>query len=202
MRSDAGTPTDAELINMATAGMAAMLNCCVPGEVISYDPTKGTAVVRPAVNDAIPSEEEEDADVYEQFPPIYNVRVVWPRARGMAIVPAGAALAPGDPVLLLCADRDLSMWAAAGRTANPQESGVHRWSCGAFAVVGLIPNTNPFPTPTDALALASKVDALIEALENAFTGIPVDGAEAALNTLAGALSSFGTTASETFKTSA
>lgn len=139
------TVIDSKLLELHTA---------TPGIVVSYDPSTQTADVRPAVRPALPDAEDEDLDVYEELPVCPHVPVAWPRGRGFSCV---GTLSPGDSVLLVFCERDLSQWYETNEVSNPQFAELHALN-GAIAIPGLAPRSNPIPVPSDAAALASKVD--------------------------------------------
>lgn len=138
------------------------LNVSLPGTVISYDDDSGLAVVRPGVNRLVPSMQDANEMVSETLPDIHDVPVCWPVGRGFQIV---GGLEQGDTVLLVFLDRDPSGWMTnAGEIQDPEDARLHHISY-AVAIPGLVPETSPFPQPTDAAALASRLDALIALLK-------------------------------------
>lgn len=134
----------------------------IPGIVVSYDAVKKTAKVQPAIYRAVPNASDEDTDSFEEIPPIPGVPVAWPKARGFILE---GSLNPGDPVLLVACDRDISGWRRSGRLSEPRDGREHHWA-NAVALPGLVPSTNPFPTPSDAAALNSKVLANLNELRD------------------------------------
>jgi hypothetical protein len=144
----------------------------LPGTVVSYNAAAQTCVVRPGVYRLIPSLEDMDVDEVEEIPALQDVPVCWPRGRGFSCV---GTLAAGDPVLLICQDRDIAGWQRTGQPAEPDDARVHHWQS-AVAIPGLVPNANPIPVPTDAAALASKVDLLIGVLKTVLAGAASDTA--------------------------
>jgi hypothetical protein len=54
-------------------------------------------------------------------------------------------------------DRDISGWLRTGVHQDPDDTRIHSWSS-AVAIPGLVPSSSPFPEPSDAAALASKLD--------------------------------------------
>ncbi len=151
-----GTTTLAQVIGEAAAGAARDVAVALPGIVVSYNPVTETATIKPGVHRLVPAEDEPDEDVAEELPAIPDVKIVWYRARGISAVPP-IGLLPGDPVLLLCCDRDISAWMRSGAASEPDDARSHSWA-NAVAIPGLTPTKNPFPAPLDAAALASKVD--------------------------------------------
>jgi hypothetical protein len=129
----------------------------LPGTVVSYNAGKQTCSVDPGVHRLVPSEEDEDLDEIEALPTIQDVPVIWPQGRNFNIV---GTLSKGDPVLLVCMDRDPSGWMRTGDPAEPDDARTHHWSS-AVAIPGLVPDRNPFPSPSDAAALASVLATII-----------------------------------------
>jgi hypothetical protein len=133
----------------------------IPGRIVTYSSVSRTASVKPAVNRLVPNFEQFEEEVSEELPVLQDVPVVWWQARGVKIE---GSLMPGDPVLLLAMDRDISAWRRSGNVVDPDDSRQKSWAH-CVALVGLVPDVNPLPTPTDAAALASKVDPVLSALK-------------------------------------
>jgi hypothetical protein len=170
----------AQVIGNAADRRANDLAVSLPGIVVSYNPATETATIKPGVSRLVPSVEDPDDDVVEELPAIHDVPVAWYRARGVSIVPP-VGLTPGDPVTLLCMDRDISAWLRSGALSEPDDARSHSWA-NAIAIPGLVPSSNPFTAPVDAAALASKLDAIFQAI-SAIPPVPsvspaVDGAPA------------------------
>lgn len=132
----------------------------LPGTIESYNASDGTCTVKPGVNRLVPSFDDEDLDVSEELPSLQDVPVVWLVARGVSIK---GSLQAGDPVLLIAMDRDMSGWQRTGKNRDPEDGRMHSWSS-CVAIPGLLPLTNPMPTPTDAAALAGPLDILGKAI--------------------------------------
>ncbi len=153
-------PFEVDLPTILQNAIEASLNevgVAMPGVVVSY--SNGRAIVRPGTHKLVPALDDDDLDVVEPQPAIQDVPVLWPRGRNFQI--AGTLL-PGDPVLLVCLDRDPSGWRRTGQPAEPADTRVHHWS-NAVAIPGLLAGPTTWPT-TDALALASKVDQFLKAV--------------------------------------
>jgi hypothetical protein len=138
-----------------------MLSKALPGTVVTYDTATKTCTVRPGVHRLVMSTSDFDDDEIEELPAIPNVPVLWPQGRGFAFTPS-VGLLPGDPVLLICCDRDISGWLETGVPSAPDDARAHSWSS-AVAIPGLVPATY-VNVLTDALALASKMDAMFRPL--------------------------------------
>lgn len=129
------------------------LAVATPGVVQSYNAGTHTCSVKPAVHKLVPSENNEELDVTEEYPVLQGVPVCWPAGRGLRI---NATLAAGDPVLLLALDRDFARWRRTGKVGTPEDARLHDYAF-AVAIPGLVPDTSPIPAPTDGAALASAV---------------------------------------------
>jgi len=155
-----GGLTLAEVMNSAADARERHFGVALPGIVLSYDSATQTASIQPAVNRWVPDESSPDEDLSEPLPALQSVPVMWPKGRNFSVT---GTLAAGDPVLLVCIDRDMSGWRTSGAQSDPQDARLHDWSS-AVAIPGLVPSTSPFPVPSDAAALASLVLARLNAL--------------------------------------
>lgn len=164
----------AEVLRRAMDARERQLAVALPGTVVSYDASTLTATIRPGVNRLVPSIAEDDDEV-EELPAIPAVPVCWPVGRGFKFV---ATLDVGDPVLLVCCDRDISGWLRSGAPADPDDARTHTWA-NAVAIPGLV-HQSYTNAPSDAAALASKVDKLIKVICN--TTVPASGGGLALQT--------------------
>jgi hypothetical protein len=163
-----GTPSDAEVLQLAIDKRMRGRGGAMPGTVVSYDALKNTCAVDIGVHRLVPSIDDEDVDEVEELPTLQNVPVCWPVGRGIKVK---AKLEAGDTVMLVCMDRDISAWRRTGKPSEPDDARMGSWQS-AVAVPGLVPNTSPFEDPPDAAALASKLDMLIGILAG---WIPVPG---------------------------
>lgn len=155
-----GSRSFSEALQIVFDKRARALGGALPGNVVSYDPATHTATVKPGVHRLVPSVEDFDEDLVEELPAIHGVPIQWPRARGFALV---GSLSPGDPVLLVCMDRDMSAWLRTGSAAAPDDARPRSWaSC--VAIPGLVPSKGGYDAPTDAAALASRVEAELASL--------------------------------------
>ncbi len=175
------TPT---LLSVITRQIDAKMRAqggALPGTVKSFNPATDTCVVQPGVHRIVPTI-EGDFD-FEELPPIYDVPVMWPQGRNFKIE---GALSPGDPVLLICLDRDASAWFRTGKPSEPDDVRESSWA-NAVAIPGLVTAQNPFSIQTDAVALASKMDSIFRAISAiAVAASPVD-AIAAVNAIVAAV---------------
>ncbi len=150
-----------------------MMAKTLPGVVVSYDATSKTCSVQPAVHLLVPTEADPDEDYVEELPVLLDVPVAWPRAQGYSLV---GSLSPGDSVLLVACDRDISGWRRSGKASEPDTAQVHSWSS-AIAIPGLQPDSGGFATPSDKAALASDLDKLIGILKG-WSPVTSDGGAA------------------------
>ena len=192
-----GGLTLGEVLTDAADARERHFGVALPGIIVSYDSGTQTASVQPAVNRWVPDESSPDEDLSEPLPVLQSVPVMWPKGRNFAFA---GTLSAGDPVLLVCIDRDMSGWRSSGAQSDPQDARLHDWSS-AVAIPGLVPATTSFsPAPTDAAALASVLDLLITVLRT-WTVSPNDGGAAlkAAILVAFPLVSFTTSASTVLK---
>ncbi len=91
------------------------LHCALPGNVVSFDPEKRTAVIRPAVKAGSLS-----------YPLLSDVPV---------FMPVPFEVNPGDACLVVFADIDTGAWLASGEPSVPPSARRHSLSDG-FAFVG------------------------------------------------------------------
>lgn len=156
-------PTEDEVISIAIERQIRAVGKALPGTVVSYNAVTETCVVRPGVNQILTAGDPDLPDDYEELPACPNVPVAWPRARGFEMV---GSLQAGDPVFLVCCDRDISGWRTTGEPSNPDDHGAHSWGS-VVAIPGLFPDSRPFSVPSDAAALASRVEAELDSLRSA-----------------------------------
>lgn len=157
-----GKPTLTSVINKHLDKRFGALAKCLPGNIVNYDEATETATIRLGVFRLVPSLTNPDLDEVEQLPDLFNVPIAWPRAQGYALV---GTLEPGDPVAVHGLDRDISGWRRSNKASEPDDARTHRWTA-AFAVPGLQADTGKFTTPSDAAALASKVETALDAIRN------------------------------------
>lgn len=189
--TDSATPTFAEAIRIGIASALRNFAVAQPGTVISYDAGSQTCSVQPGVHRLVPSIEDNDEDVVEELPSIQHVPVCWPQGRGISIK---GTLEKGDSVLLVACDYDPSGWMRAGSPQPPDDARSHHWA-NAVAIPGLVPAQSPFSTPTDAAALASRVDAILHALSGGTPGSGYGASVIAALTTAGLADPTASTAS-------
>ena len=87
---------------------------CMPATIRSYDPATQLAACVPVF-----------AEGDTQLPIIHNVPVQWPGGGGYALT---FPLLPGDPVLIVFADRSLETWLSVGSVTDPGTARAHSLS--------------------------------------------------------------------------
>ena len=205
--------SDAEVIAAGIDSRLLDVHKAQPARVESYDANANTVTVTPVLWRQLPT--DDDDYVAEALPQIPDVKVQFPRAGGFAIT---FPIQKGDFVLLVFCDAPLGAWRQNGQPGDPGDPERHGLS-GAVAIPGVFPDKQNIASPstsnmvlgkigtpsaqieitptginlgagaTEALALASKVKADMDALAAAFsswTVVAQDGG-AALKTLLSAL---------------
>lgn len=186
---------DVELEEVIAAGMEHRLldvHKAQPARVESYNASANTVTVTPMLYRQIPT---DDGDyVAEALPQIPDVKVQFPRAGGFAIT---FPIQKGDFVLLVFCDASTAAWRQNGQPGDPGDPERHGLS-GAIAIPGVFPDQQNIASPsttnmvmgkigtpaaqieitpsevhlgagaTEAIALASKVKADMDALAAAF----------------------------------
>lgn len=169
-------PKLSDVLERHTGKLIRNFGVATPGIVTRAHTSGGVTYAvdaQPAINRLVPSEDDEDIDVSERPAAVQYVPVVWLVGRGIKVK---ATLAPGDTVLLVCMDRDISAWRATGAVSDPDDARLHDYgSC--VAIPGLVPDTSSFPEPADAAALASRLDKVIKLLTN-WVPVSADGGAA------------------------
>lgn len=157
------SPSLPSLLDVYLTGLKRNLCVAQPGTVLSYNAAARTCSVQPGAHKLVAGDFDEDVDLVEEYPVLQEVPVCWLVGRGIQVK---ASLLPGDSVLLICLDRDASPWRRTGAPSAPEDGRLHDWSS-AVAIPGLVPDVSPFPEPSDAAALASRVLSELQALRTA-----------------------------------
>lgn len=192
----------AEVLRLALDGRIAQLNTAMPARVESYDHTTQTARVKPLLKRAVPTPEE--GYTLEELPEVHRVKVIHPGGEDWAL---HLPLKTGDTVQLVINQWDLSEWSRTGNASAPADRRTHSLAnavafpglradakaiTGTSATNATLKHAGGFAvtfTPTgiqiggasDALALASKVDAEINKIWAFLTTsavTPIDGGTA------------------------
>jgi len=203
--------TNPEIENLIAAAIETAfdhVHISLPGIVQSYDASKQTATVKPAVRR--PIQTEDDDIVYEEYEPITNVPVVFPGAASLSF---HFALAKGDSVELVWQDFSIANWR---RTGNVSDSGDTRKHGPSYPVAfpWMRPSGGPGPdqdnsigipgglrvkftsnavqvgTGSGAVAMAPKVDSGFSALQSALASFASAQATASTGPLAALASGF------------
>lgn len=137
-------PTTNEALEAVQADLQRRIRTVVPATIVAYNPATQSAAVQPAPNAVF-----RDGQTLP-LPQIADAPVAFPAGGGFTIT---WALLPGDPVLLLCSDRDIDRWRASGSPYAPVTSRMHQLTdCFVW------PGTGPAPDPATG---ASATDLVI-----------------------------------------
>ncbi len=137
-----------DLVNMLEIALEShsnLLRVAMPGRVLKYDNQTHKAEVQPLIK------YQKEGGEPRELAPIAGVPIAHPRSQAGAVY---LPIAPGDPVTLLCSDRDLSRWrAGSGQTAMPLIMRAHDLA-DCWAIPGGYPDGIP-PNPRfpDALEI-------------------------------------------------
>lgn len=131
------SPTLPEMIRIAQESHGNRLRVAMPGRVTAYDNQTHKATVQPLI------QYQKEGGSPRELAPIAGVPIAHPRSQAGAVY---LPIAPGDPVTLLCSDRDLSRWRAGnGQTAMPLIMRAHDLA-DCWAIPGGYPDGIP-PNP-------------------------------------------------------
>lgn len=111
--------------------MQARLWTALPAIVESFDATKMTLEVQPAINAIARSATGEAVSI--QLPKLVDVPVVWPGGGGATLT---FPIVAGDECLVVFSSRCIDGWWSQGKVMDPPEVRMHNLSDG-FAFVGL-----------------------------------------------------------------
>lgn len=175
------TPDLSALLDDLAGSIRGRINVALPAEVVSYNPALQTLTAKPTVSGRY-QDPETGALVPFPIPAISNVPVAFPGAGLFSIT---WDLVPGDPVLLVFADRSLDEWKSTGLPETVPADVRRHDLTDAVAIPGLRPLTAPVPATGWAsgalvlsapdiragsalalspVALAPLVDAVVQAL--------------------------------------
>jgi hypothetical protein len=141
------------------AGLA-KVHTAIPATVVVYNPALQSASVQPVlrarIDDVLLDAERPDI---APIPPIPNVPIVWPSGFGGAWSITGPLL-PGDPVVVVVAERSLDEWKTTGAPDIAAQDARRFDLSDAFAIPGgrhfnpAIPTSGPLdPTAIDPAAV-------------------------------------------------
>lgn len=180
-------PSLVQLLRAAFEEGAADLRVALPGEIVEYDATTQLAAVKPLIRNWLVTQRIGIELDPEEIPIIHHVPVLFPRSAQLFVA---FNMQPGDKVLLVFNDLNISNFvdgnstnAADGVSTYEAQERTRHSIDDAVAIPGFFPSTEPLPSidteaitmgridgTNDALALASKVEERLTALENAFSG--------------------------------
>lgn len=124
-----------EVVRRSLEAWGANLHVAIPCEVEWYDPSTQRADLRPVVPAVIPPRDDDsDAPALEALPVLPSVPILWPRGGGRFL---HFPLSPGDGVLVVVTDTDLSAWLRTGESnGDPGNTAAHSLT-GAVGIPGL-----------------------------------------------------------------
>lgn len=206
--------TVAETIDLFLEAHSADLHVAMPCKVESFNASKQTVDVVPALNRSLPNGQGDY--VTETLPKLSAVPVAFPRGGGFF---CSFPLQAGDYGHVIICDRNIAFWRATGQQGDPGDLGAHTLD-GAFFVPALAPDSKALSnvdansmivgsdtsaasrivikssgeidlgaTASNFVAMADKVKAWFDAFNAAVSGwvpVPNDGG-AALKAALGAL---------------
>jgi hypothetical protein len=141
----ARNPSFVEALEATQRSLQERVRTIVPATIVSYDPARGVAAVQPA-----PQIQFRGSPAPELPAQVADAPVAFPSGGGFAIT---WALLPGDPVLLLCSDRDIDGWRASGSPYAPSTARRH-----SLSDCFIWPGAGPAPDPATG---ASATDLVI-----------------------------------------
>lgn len=163
-----------ELLRVAVETLRDALYHSMPGKVTAVQAGQSTVDVQPMVND-IRINVDTGALISEPFDVLHAVPIGYMKMGGLVVY---ADLAVGDSVQLVAQDLDPTAYRSSGQRSDPIDIRRHSgsyWYAVPFDITqkGALPSTGGTivigkPNPTDAAALASKVDSAIATIVNAF----------------------------------
>lgn len=194
-----GTPRDSEVLRAILEGRIRDIHVALPGRVDTYDREKQTADITPMVRRTMQGPEDED-DIFEDLPQLRSVPVIFPGGNDFFIA---FNLAAGDTGQLVFNQWDPAGWRKSGDISNPIDFRMHHPAHATFqpgyramakALAGLTadgitlgsrtglriiikPSTMEVGGDSDAAALASKLDGILNVLSTWVT-VPNDGGAA------------------------
>jgi len=181
------SPSQYRAIRAVVEQVLGGVSVAMPGEILEYDPGDQRAIVQPLIKRAF-----IDAAGVRQVvrrAAIPDVPVLFQGGGGSRQT---FPLTKGDTVLLVFCDASLDVWLALGREVDPGDDRSHDVT-DAIAIAGLLSFADATPThPTatvtygddvrlggengGSLALASALQAVIDALTNSAVGVSDGGA--------------------------
>lgn len=130
------SPPLAEVLARVLEHRLSTVHVCMPGVIVSYDHTKQTASVQPAIKNVVRSENGEEAIDYPLIP---DVPVAHPRAGAWFI---HLPLSAGDFVMLHFAERAIDQFRLKGSGKDPLDVRMHDLSDAIAVPCNLAPDAN------------------------------------------------------------
>lgn len=174
-----------EVIESAITSRLADTYHALPGIVVAYYPLTFEADVQIAVNDPR-FDPDDDVLEMEQWPIYPRMRVAWPKFGTQTLV---GSLAQGDKVQCFFQDLDDSVFRDTGQQSDPART--RRFGSDAAFCMPWDLTDSGVGTVVDALALASVLDLVMQALQS-WTPVANDGGAALKTALGAALTLYGT----------
>ena len=138
------TPTLEQVIRGAIESRLTEIHTALPGEILTYDPSKQMASIQLTLQRKYVTGE------LVKVPVLNDVPVVHPRS-GASIV--HMPLKPGDHVLVIFSERSIDIWKTQGGHPDPKDARKHHYS-DAVAIPGLYPFNAPITIENpDALTI-------------------------------------------------
>ena len=160
-------PTFENVLNAAIDSKLFDLHTCLPGIVESYDPSKNTVSVVPAIK-----RKYESGEIVT-LPIINNVPVAFPRGSNFSMT---FPIKKGDSVILVFSERSLDIWKKNGGLVDPKDP--RRFNLtDAYAIPGGYPEKSPVPGASATKLRIKNNDSLIEMQEGAKFKIGKDGGD-------------------------
>ncbi len=141
------TPTFTDAMNNFAKQLGYNLYCHLPGEIVSFNRTKGTATIKVALKQVIPDYKSSTGQRLDKYPDLLDVPIFLLQGSGASI---GADPEAGDPCLVCVMDRNIDAWFQNGGQQAPLSPRAHDLS-DCFAFVGFNPLT-PTNSPRDLSA--------------------------------------------------
>lgn len=125
-----------QAMSAALESLAAGLWAALPGIVQSYDATKGTVTVQPAIQ--MRKTQEDGNEVWQTPTILVDCPVVYQGGGGFLLT---FPIQPGDECLVIFADRCIDGWWQSGKVSQQADLRMHSLSDG-FALIGPISKPN------------------------------------------------------------
>lgn len=163
------------VLNSVIKNAVTGLHVAMPAEVVSYDASSQTVDLQVKVNDRL---EREDGTVeFLPVPVLVGVPVAFPSGGSFRIT---FPIQKGDTGAVIWADRSIQEWQATGTLSSPPDVRSHHLADALLFIPGVHPDNRPWSGAdtsaitlgsdsgaADWVALASKVNARLDALESA-----------------------------------